>query len=78
MAKRPIHRARVTFSISKVKSEKHSCVVFTTTDDLQELNQDDYFIRKLTNSKKKRKSDYNVRVEKVEYIQQFGFTTDRF
>ena len=83
MATRPIHRAKVTFSISKVKSvrqkwEKHSCITFTTTDDLQELNQDDYFIGKLTHSKKKKKSNYNVRVEKIEYIEQFGFTTDRF
>ena len=83
MAKRPIHRARVTFSISKIKTirrkwERHTCIVFTTTNDLNELNKDDYFRGKLFKSKNKKKSDYDIKVESVEYIQQFGFTTDRF
>jgi|21_taG_2_1085346.scaffolds.fasta_scaffold36904_2 hypothetical protein len=83
MVKRKIHLARVYFKISNSKTTNKRWLsrlheMFLTTDDLIELNKDKYVLSKLAKSSNKKATDVNIIINAVEFVEQYGETTNRF
>lgn len=83
MAKRKIHWAKVYFKISNSKTTNKRWLtrlheMFVTTNDLKELNSDKYVLSKLAKSSNKKATDVNIIINAVEFVEQYGETTNRF
>ena len=82
MAKRPIYQANLFFNYSSTKTARpkiFSAVAktFITTENLEELNSDTMVISRLSKTIQKNK-DVKIKITKIEILDQYGETTDRF
>ena len=82
MAKRPIYRAEIRFNYYittsiRPKIKTASAEIFITTEDIAELNQDPIVVSRLLKKVSKNKN-VKVDIQKVNIINQFGYTNDRF
>ena len=75
MAKRPIYQANLFFNYSSTKSARPK--TFITTENLEELNSDTMVISRLSKTIQKNK-DVKIKITKIEILDQYGETTDRF
>ena len=82
MAKRPIYQANLYFNYYSTKTarpviKKSKVTTFITTEDLNELNNDEMVIKRIMKSLKKTK-DIKIKITQTEILDQYGYTTDRF
>ncbi len=82
MAKRPIFNAYIYFnyySTKTIRLKKESSFIetFITTENIEELNQNQILINKIL-KKLKKKKDIKIEITKTKIINQHGYTNDRF
>jgi hypothetical protein len=82
MATRPIYQANLFFNYYSTKSARPKVFsgkakTFITTENIDELNSDEMVISRINKTIKKNK-DVKIKITKIEILDQYGETTDRF